>query len=135
MQLLASDLRDSTVPRTAIPVNFKEIGNTRLTGPFLVQIMALTDIGHSAFSLQNTRQIRIERADLSALAVDAEDEEEGPVPNYPRGMLRFELSDGSTVFPAIEYRKIPQIALGVTPLGCKVISLSHCICLIKRRHF
>jgi RecQ-mediated genome instability protein 1 len=125
-QFLASDLRDSTKHRTAIPTNFNQIANGRLKGPFLVQIMAITDIGHSAFSLQNTRQIRLERADMSALEVAAESdgEDEGPVPNYPRGMLRLELSDGSTVFPAIEYRKISELALGVTPLGCKVTNLN-----------
>lgn len=91
--------------------------------------MALTDIGHSAFSLQNTRQTRIERADLDGLAVESDaegegGEDEGPIPNYPRGMLRFELSDGATVIPAIEYRKIAQFQLGVTPLGCKVAIFS-----------
>ena len=95
--------------------------NARLLGPFLVQIMALTDIGQSAFQLKNTRQIRQERADMSALATENENEdEEGPVINYPRGMLRLELSDGATFLPAIEYRKLPQLALGVTKLGCKV---------------
>lgn len=128
IQYLASDIRDSTIARTGLPENIKEVANSRLKGPFLVQLMALTDIGHSAFSLQNTRQIRIEREDMSALAEteangeDGEEEDEGPVPNYPRGMLRFELNDGSTTFPAIEYRKIPQLQLGVTPLGCKVAS-------------
>jgi RecQ-mediated genome instability protein 1 len=123
-QLLASDLRDSTIPHTALPANVGQMENSRLPGPYLVQILALTDIGHSAFQLKNTRQIRQERADMSALAIENENqeegEEEGPVPDYPRGMLRFELSDGSTLLPAIEYRKLPQLVLGVTPLGCKV---------------
>src|ERR1700753_3227636 len=75
LQLLASDLRDSTTPQTGLPQNFTQIENSRLKGPFLVQIMALTDIGHSAFSLQNTRQIRMERDDMNQLAVEESDGE------------------------------------------------------------
>ena len=89
----------------------------------------MTDIGHSAFALQNVRQARIERADLAGLAGEEDEnqdegEETGSVPKYPRSMLRFQLSDGATVLEAIEYRKIPELELGVTPLGYKVRSLN-----------
>lgn len=70
----------------------------------------------------SVRQNRMDRADLAGLAgeVDADAEDEGPVPKYPRGMLRLELSDGFTTVEAVEYRSIPQLELGVTPLGYKV---------------
>jgi RecQ-mediated genome instability protein 1 len=109
---------------TGLPPNVSELDNAKLPGPpVLVEIVSMTEIGQSAFNLQNVHQARIERADLAGLAGDeAEDEdpEAGPVPKYPRSMLRFQLSDGSTVLDAIEYRKIPEFELGATPLGYKV---------------
>jgi RecQ-mediated genome instability protein 1 len=65
----------------------------------------------------------MDRADLAGLVregVEDAEEDEGPVPKYPRGMLRLELSDGFTTVEAVEYRSIPQLELGVTPLGYKV---------------
>ena len=122
-QLLISDLTDFMVPRTGLPQNLAGFQKGSLSGlPVLVQIMALTEIGHSAFSLMNVRQTKIDRADLSGLAErDNEDAaDEGPVPNYRRSMLQFELSDGTITLNAIEYRKIPQLDLENTPLGFKV---------------
>jgi RecQ-mediated genome instability protein 1 len=122
-QLLMSDLTDSMVHGTGLPHNLAGLQKGSLSGPpILVQITTLMEIGHSAFSLMNVRQTKIDRADLSGLAQrDNEDEaDEGPVPNYPRSMLRFELSDGATKLNAIEYRKIPQFDLENTPLGFKV---------------
>ncbi|EKM58284.1 uncharacterized protein PHACADRAFT_193408 [Phanerochaete carnosa HHB-10118-sp] len=125
-QLLQSNLEGSMLPGTGLPTNVADLNNTKLTGPtVLVEIVSMTEIGHSAFSLQNVRQARLERADLAGLA-DEEDEgqggeEEGPVPKYPRSMLRFQLTDGSTVLNAIEYRRIPEFELGVTPLGYKML--------------
>lgn len=122
-QLLMSDLTDSMVHRTGLPQNLASLQKGSLSGPpILVQVMALTEIGHSAFSLMNVRQTKIDRADLSGLAErDNEDAtDEGPVPNYPRSMLQFELSDGTITLNAIEYRKIPQLDLENTPLGFKV---------------
>lgn len=114
------------LPGTGLPPNIAFINNTKLPGPpVLVEIISLTEIGHSAFNLQNVRQARIERADLAGLAEEdgenqEDGEETGPVPKYPRSMLRFQLSDGMTVLEAIEYRRIPELQLGVTPLGYKV---------------
>ena len=84
--------------------------------------MALTEIGHSALSLMDVRQTKIDRADLSGLAErDNENAaDEGPVPNYPRSMLQFELSDGTITLNAIEYRKLSQLDLENTPLGFTV---------------
>jgi RecQ-mediated genome instability protein 1 len=123
-QLLMSDLTDSMVHGTGLPHNTAGFQKSVLSGPpVLVQIMALSEIGHSAFSLMNVRQTKIDRADLSGLAQadDNEDEaDEGPVPNYPRSMLKLELSDGAIRLNAIEYRKIPELDLENTPLGFKV---------------
>ncbi|TFY83218.1 hypothetical protein EWM64_g788 [Hericium alpestre] len=121
-QLLQSNLVDSMVHGTGLPANIPKDRNSTLTGPpVLVEITALTDIGVSAFSLQNTRQTRIDRADLAGLAEEDGGEDDGPVPRYPRGMLRFEISDGATTLAAIEYRKIPELELGETPLGYKLL--------------
>jgi RecQ-mediated genome instability protein 1 len=122
-QLLMSDLTDSMIHGSGLPDNLASLQKGSLSGPpILVQIMALTEIGHSAFSLMNVRQTKVDRADLSGLAHgDSEDEaDEGPVPNYPRSMLQFELSDGEIKLNAIEYRKILQLDLENTPLGFKV---------------
>ncbi len=122
-QLLMSDLTDSMVHGTGLPHNIAGLQKSVLSGPpILVQIIALTEIGHSAFSLMNVRQAKIDRADLSGLVQgDNEDEaDEGPVPNYPRSMLKFELSDGAIRLNAIEYRKIPELDLENIPLGYKV---------------
>ena len=65
----------------------------------------------------------MDRADPAGLVREDEEdveEDEGPVPNYPRGMLRLELSGDFTTVKAVEYKSIPQLKLGVTPLGYKV---------------
>jgi RecQ-mediated genome instability protein 1 len=124
-QLLMSDLTDSMVHRTGLPQNLAGLQKGSLSGPpILVQVMALTEIGHSAFSLMNVRQTKIDRADLSGLAErdNADAADEGPVPNYPRSMLQFELSDGTMTLNAIEYRNIPQLDLENTPLGLRYVT-------------
>ena len=121
-QLLQSNLDSSMLPGTGLPPDVGELHNTKLAGPpVLVEIVSMTEIGQSAFNLQNVRQARIERADLAGLQdEDGEvDPETGSVPKYPRSMLRFQLSDGATILDAIEYRRIPEFELGVTQLGYK----------------
>ncbi|KAG8934232.1 hypothetical protein FRC01_004312 [Tulasnella sp. 417] len=122
-QLLVSDLHDSTVADTGLP---ESITNGRIgkpPNPLLVQIVSLTEIGHSAFQLLNVRQTRIDRADLAGLIeAGVEDEEESePIPKYPRSTLSLELSDGSRVIKAMEYKRMTDLELGVTPLGCKLM--------------
>ena len=89
----------------------------------------MTEIGVSALSLNQTRQTRMERMAAGEGEEgdgDVDVEGEGPIPKYPRGMLRFELSDGATTLQAIEYRTLPELTLGVTQLGYKV-GLHHSI--------
>ncbi|KAJ6609219.1 hypothetical protein B0H10DRAFT_2226079 [Mycena sp. CBHHK59/15] len=126
-QLLQSDLCDSMSHGTGIPLALLHAPSATLAGPVLVEIATVTDVGVSALSLDQVRVARAERLAAGAAAGDAETEVdlevdgEGPVPNYPRSMLRFELSDGATMLPAIEYRPLPELTLGVTPLGYKMI--------------
>lgn len=122
-QLLESDLRDSTVEGTGLPLNAHTLHNVRIRGtsPILVEVVEITEIGHSAFSLTNVRQTRIERADLAGLAAEeGVEDDEGPVPKFPRQMLKLYVSDGTVTLPAIEYRPMPELQLGETPLGFKV---------------
>ncbi|KAF9267861.1 DUF1767-domain-containing protein [Marasmius fiardii PR-910] len=128
-QLLSSDLRDSMLHGTGIPAHIahNETAHSQLAGPILVQIESITDIGVSAYNLNKTRQVREERfaaGEREEGEGDDEVEEEGPIPEYPRSMLRFEIGDGSTTMRAMEYRKIPDLKLGQTPLGYKV---GHCL--------
>ncbi|KAF8515420.1 hypothetical protein BU17DRAFT_51754 [Hysterangium stoloniferum] len=132
-QLLNSDLRDSMLPDSGLPQNICAQEKTRLHGRTLVQIQGMTEIGHSAFSLRSVHQTRVDRVDLAGLAggggenvnnnheVNGEEEDEGPIPKFPRSMLRFDLSDGSQLLRAIEFRRLPELELGVTPLGYKMI--------------
>jgi RecQ-mediated genome instability protein 1 len=124
-QLLNSDLRDSMLEGTGFPPNIGSTESVRLRGHILVQVQAMTEIGHSAFSLQNVQQTRIDRADLAGLTAE-DDEDDGPIPKFPRSMLQFDLSDGSRSVKAIEYRKLPDLELGVTPLGYKVREICNC---------
>jgi RecQ-mediated genome instability protein 1 len=124
-QLLQSDLRDSMLANTGFPANVATMNNTRLAGPILCQITGLTEIAHSAFALTTVRQTRLDKADMAGLVasgVEDEEEEDGPIPKYPRGMLRFQLNDGSISIKAIEYKTLPQLELGETPLGYKVLT-------------
>ena len=120
---------------TGLDVHINKYAGNLRGPPVLVQIIAITDIGISAFQLEQIRAAREER--LTSGVGDEEGEEdgdvdvegEGPMPKYPRGTLRFKLSDGVTTLEAMEYRPLPKISLGPTPLGYKVrifsIDLTH----------
>jgi RecQ-mediated genome instability protein 1 len=118
---------------TGLPIHITQSdhkeANTRLGGsPILVEIAAITEITHSAYQLDQIRIVREDRmragqTDDDEGEGDLEVEGEGPMPKYPRGMLKFELSDGTTTLSAIEYRSLPEIALGRTQLGYKASCL------------
>ncbi|KAG5646990.1 hypothetical protein DXG03_001714 [Asterophora parasitica] len=127
-QLLESNFTDSMLPGTGLPTHVAvPTTSMTLTGmQVLVEVASITEIANSAFNLDQTRQAREERLNDG----DVEDEEgegdidiagEGPIPKYPRGMLKFHLTDGWTMLPAIEYRPLPQLSLENTPLGFKML--------------
>ncbi|KAJ7761892.1 hypothetical protein DFH07DRAFT_412312 [Mycena maculata] len=126
-QLLQSDLCDSMSHGTGIPLPLLTAVSGTLRGPVLVEIIAITEIASSALALDQVRVTRAERLAAGAGEGDEENEAdlevdgEGPVPNYPRSMLRFELSDGASTLSAFEYRPMHELTLGVTPLGYKLV--------------
>lgn len=98
-----------------------------------VEIVSIMEIANSAFSLNQTRLAREERmkagdVDDGEGEGDIEVEGEGPMPRYSRGMLKLQLTDGTTVLPAIEYRLLPNLSLENTPLGYKVVTWSNNAC-------
>lgn len=125
-QLLASDLSDSMQAGTGFEQNVLTMSGHLRGPPFLVQIIAITDISSSAYQLDQIRSAREERMlagegnEEGEGDGDVEVEGEGPMPKYPRGTLRFQLSDGQKTIQAMEYRRIPAFNLGNTPLGFKV---------------
>ena len=125
-EIIGSDLSDSMVPGTGLPANIDELDGVPLPGPpVLVEIRAIEEVGHSAFSLLNVAEARAEHAKREAkrrnvAAENDEDAEADSCPSYPRSMLRFELSDGSKTLGAFEYARLPEIELGRTPKGYKV---------------
>jgi RecQ-mediated genome instability protein 1 len=120
-------------PHTGLPANIGDLNTitgTTLTGPpVLVEIIRMDDVSTSAFQLDQIWQAREER--IRAGVGNEEGEEdgdidldgEGPMPQYPRGTLRFQLSDGQTVLEALEYRRINELNLA-TPSGFKVCQSS-----------
>ena len=112
---------------TGLDVHIKNSTGNLKGPPVLVQIIAISDIGTSAFQLEQVRAAREERL-LSGVGNEEGEEDgdvdiegEGPMPKYPKGTLRFQLSDGVTILEAMEYRPLPEITLGPTPLGYKVM--------------
>lgn len=95
--------------------------------PTLVQVLSITDIGASAFSLQTTLEQRREvfsgATRIRGIDDDDDDEiDESKLPAYPRGMLSLGISDGRNALRAIEYRRLDGLELGETRLGIKVSS-------------
>ncbi|KAG5651361.1 hypothetical protein H0H81_008930 [Sphagnurus paluster] len=127
-QLLESSFSDSMLPGTGLPTHAAS-PNTSLVlkgTQVLVEVVSITEIANSAFNLDQTRQAREER--LKDGNVEDEDGEgdidiagEGPIPKYPRGMLKFHLTDGAITLQAIEYRPLPELSLENTPLGFKML--------------
>ncbi|KAI9494100.1 hypothetical protein BDB00DRAFT_938634 [Zychaea mexicana] len=110
---LSKDLRDTSIP--TIPDNF---GSDSLESfppapGIVLQIVDTRDISNSTHSLLNNlstvapvRQVYVRRA--------TEDDV-----RFPRGTLRWTLTDGYTEVVALEYERINQLSL-TTPFGCKV---------------
>jgi RecQ-mediated genome instability protein 1 len=158
-QLLLSNLEQSLLqypltppPQgklTTLPADPTVVHDVVLFGPekkdaLLVQIISISEFGHSAFQTRNTMEQRKEA--LSGVgrirrirdhadpnngnnvngdqAPDEEDNEPDDVPPYPRSMLMLDVSDGFRVMRAMEYRRIDALKLGETSLGAKVRTCS-----------
>jgi hypothetical protein len=119
-------------PHTGLPANISDLNTiSTLTGPpVLVEIIRMDDVSTSAFELDQIRQAREERIRAGVGGEEGEEDGdidvdgEGPMPQYPRGTLRFQLSDGHTVLEALEYRRINELKL-TTPSGFKVCHIQH----------
>ncbi len=147
LQLLQSDLADSTLRQTGFPAGLQvpagmkkgKIGTRASGGAILVQIIGIMEVGNSAFTLSNVRQARLDKADMTGLTRDreeagdgeegargrpneGEEEEDASKPPYPRSMLTLLLSDGTATVKAMESKRLGGIILGETPLGFKVPS-------------
>ena len=126
-QILESNFSDSMLRGTGLPTHAAVPTTTIVLQGliFHVEVVSITEIASSAFNLNQTRMARAERMKAGNIEEegegDIEVEGEGPMPKYSRGMLKFQLSDGTTVLPAIEYRPLPDLSLEHTPLGYKVI--------------
>lgn len=129
-QILESSFTESMLPGTGLPIH-SAAPKTIMTLEgleILVEIVSVMEIASSAFSLNQTRLAREERTKAGDVddgegEGDIEIEGEGPMPKYSRGMLKFQLTDGATMLPAIEYRPLPELSLENTPLGYKVVYL------------
>jgi RecQ-mediated genome instability protein 1 len=153
-QLLLSNLEHSVLPQPLYPIPGKLatlpqepslVHDIFLYGPekkdaILLQIVSISEVGHSAFQTKNTMEQRKEA--LSGVGrirrirdhmgpgdgnnangdqqPDEEDNEPDDVPPYPRSMLMLDVSDGYRVMRAMEYKRIDALKLGETALGCKV---------------
>ncbi|KAK8854702.1 hypothetical protein IAR55_003441 [Kwoniella newhampshirensis] len=126
-QYLHSDLALSTLESRAIPPG--NLHNRILfPHPTLLQIHAIFEVGSSAFQIQTVMEQRSEvlsgASRIRRLDDDEDeeaDEDDGKVPPYPRGMLRLEVGDGRRTMRAMEYKRIGQLVLGQTSLGCKLL--------------
>ena len=110
---LSKDLKDTSIP--TIPSNY---GNAPLDSfppgqGIVLQIVDTQDISNSTHSLLNNlatvapvRQVYVRRAT------------EGDI-QFPRGTLRWTLTDGYKEIVALEYERLSQLKL-ITPFGCKV---------------
>ncbi|KAG8763109.1 hypothetical protein FRC15_008156, partial [Serendipita sp. 397] len=139
LQLLQSDLSDSMLRNTGFPSSIHKmkagvIGTPASGGPILVQVTAIMEIGASAFTLKNVRQARLDKADMTGLTKDKGpegeeennqrpqiEEEDATAPPYPRSMLSLMISDGTYTVKAIEMKRLNELVLGETQLGCKIL--------------
>ena len=112
IEILHSDLEDSTIHGTGLPGNIGDSeSKSTIKGPLLVQIVDMDEQGVNAFDLLQTYHARIDYQP---------DESHKPIPTYTRKTLSFTLSDGYTAFKAAEQSPLPQLNLAETPLGAKV---------------
>lgn len=102
--------------------------HTTLSGPIVLELVHMNEIGISAFTLDEVRQSRdrhfhqglldMVRDRKFAFPSDLKELKEA-LPKYPRKTLQLFLTDGTSELEALELRPLP-LTLGVTPMGMKV---------------
>ncbi|KAJ3528045.1 hypothetical protein NMY22_g9559 [Coprinellus aureogranulatus] len=128
--ILATSLQDIAQPGTGLRhrINQPKM-HTRLPGPMVLEIVHLTDIGVSPYTLERVRQDRERRVYLDRVAHTPTPEGQDlldmewmrpALVNYPRRRLKLFLSDGFVELQAIEIETLPGIDLGDTPMGTKI---------------
>ncbi|TEB17150.1 hypothetical protein FA13DRAFT_1804426 [Coprinellus micaceus] len=101
-----------------------------LKGPVVLELVHLTDVGISAMTLEGVRQERERQIYLDRVGHTSNSQEgrmqrelrwvRPELEPYPRRRLKLFLSDGSVELQAIELEHLPNLELGVTPMGTKV---------------
>lgn len=101
---------------------------THIEGPIVLELVHLTDIGLSAFTIEKVRQARARSFYIKLLALGMNGEVvsddkllsiRGKLPSYPHKCLKLVLSDGTNELEAIELEPL-DLQLGRTAMGVKV---------------
>lgn len=109
-QFLHADLRDVGEPAEMQPNSARGVA-VAISG--VLQVMDVLEIGESALSLLSIIQ------DLRKSSSDPNGVDLNAAVRFPRKMLRFVLTDGTTEIIAFEYRPIRQLDIYL-PLGLKI---------------
>ncbi|OBZ84598.1 RecQ-mediated genome instability protein 1, partial [Choanephora cucurbitarum] len=110
----------STTSESVIPDDFGQAAvQTFPPGPLqqqgvVLQIQDTNDITNSTFSLLNSLQ------NLTTVRQTYVERQVGQEVTFPRGMLRWTLTDGTRQIQAMEMETIPELDLK-TPFGCKLL--------------
>ncbi|KAF5309695.1 hypothetical protein D9611_014705 [Ephemerocybe angulata] len=125
MQLLKSSLSESMDSTDGLPKGIGHLNsNLTLSGvPTLVEILSVSEVGSSAFQLDQVRKARGERLRAGGYDEHGEGNEEANLEGEEakeEADLEMEGEDGTTQFQAMEYKTIPQLSLAHTPLGFKL---------------
>lgn len=127
-----SSFSDIAEPGTGLPegINSEKV-HISLEKTTVLELVHLTDIGVSALTLEGVRQEREHRLYLDRLARSSSCQQGQVLRDYewlrprlvpyPRRRLKLFLSDGSIELQAIEFERLSNIELGVTPMGTKVL--------------
>ncbi|KAJ3547517.1 hypothetical protein NMY22_g1619 [Coprinellus aureogranulatus] len=129
--LKCSSFAMAAIPGTGLPnrINEPKVDHF-LRGPVILELVHVTEIGISAFTLERVRQDRERKLFLDRVAHTGTLETRASCNRnrtghgelqleYPRKCLKFFLSDGFLELQAIELEQLP-FKLGQTPMGTKI---------------
>jgi RecQ-mediated genome instability protein 1 len=127
-QLMLASLSDVALSG-ALPEDLSDVQSTQVAsqkGGILVQLEGIFEIGHSTLSVSDAHKQRkedakmgVDRARIVGNIEDDAEENQGPA-KFPRAMLMLQVGDGFRSMKAMEYKRIPELSMDDTPLGCKV---------------